>query len=287
MLTATPRFAALVTAGVIATMFALMLLLEWRFPLRKTVESKPRRIFRNLVLAALAAAVGTFVQLPILVPLSRWVGAHRFGLLNVIPMPKLASTIAAVVLLDYTLWWWHWASHRIPFLWRFHLVHHVDRDLDASTALRFHFGEHALSTLYRGAQIAILGASPLAVWIWQLILFASVLFHHSNVALPIAWERRLVRLIVTPRMHGIHHSERFHETDSNWSSLLSWWDYLHRTLVLNVPHRTITIGIPAFLDPRDVTLGRVLAMPFVRQRRAWDVREPARTEATPAAMLSA
>lgn len=277
-----------VTCGVIAGVFGLMLLLEWRFPLRAAVEPKARRVVRNLVIAALAAGVGTFVQLPILVPLSRWVGEHRFGLLNVIPMPRAASLVAGVVLLDYTLWWWHWASHRVPLLWRFHLVHHVDRDLDASTALRFHFGEHALSTLYRCAQIAILGASPLAVWTWQLILFASVLFHHANVALPIAWERRLVRLIVTPRMHGIHHSERFHETDSNWSSLLSWWDYLHRTLVLNVPQQSVRIGIPAFHDPRDVTLGRAIAIPFVSQRKAWPVREAPNAEPrTSSATLSA
>lgn len=277
----------LITCAVVAGMFALMLVLEHRFPLRHAVEPKARRVARNLTLAALSAAVGALIQLPLLVPLAQWVETHRFGLLNLVPLRGAASLVAGIVLLDYTLWWWHWASHRVPFLWRFHLVHHVDRDLDASTALRFHFGEHTLSFVYRAAQIALLGASSQAVWLWQLILFASILFHHANVELPIAWERRLVRLVVTPRMHGIHHSERFHETDSNWSSLLSWWDYLHGTLLLNVPQQTIRIGIPAYQDPRDVTVRRILAIPFEKQRKAWPIREPAHTEKESPMQLSA
>jgi sterol desaturase/sphingolipid hydroxylase (fatty acid hydroxylase superfamily) len=175
----------------------------------------------------------------------------------------------AVLFLDYTLWWWHWANHVVPFLWRFHLVHHVDRDLDASTALRFHFGELALSVGWRALQITVIGAEPYAVWLWQTILFASILFHHSNVRLPIGWERWMVRLVVTPRMHGIHHSDRREETDSNWSSILSVWDLLHRTLVLDVPQHEVTIGVAAYAREEDVTLGRILALPFRPRLDDW------------------
>src|SRR6185369_8913232 len=116
------------------------------------------------------------LQVPLLIPISRWALTHRAGLLNLIAMPAALQVGLSVVLLDYTLWFWHYANHRVPFLWRFHLVHHVDRDLDASTAMRFHFGEQGLSVVYRCAQIAVIGATPLAVWIWQTILFASILF---------------------------------------------------------------------------------------------------------------
>jgi sterol desaturase/sphingolipid hydroxylase (fatty acid hydroxylase superfamily) len=191
---------------------------------------------------------------------------HRAGVLNAIAMPAAVQTVLSILLLDYTLWFWHYANHRVPFLWRFHLVHHVDRDMDTSTALRFHFGEHALSMLYRAAQIVILGATPFAVWTWQVILFASILFHHSNLELPIAWERRLVRFVVTPRMHGVHHSDQLSETNSNWSSLFSCWDYLHRTILLAVPQNDVTIGVPAYRTASDVTIGRILLLPFVRQR---------------------
>ncbi|HEX3583705.1 MAG TPA: sterol desaturase family protein [Thermoanaerobaculia bacterium] len=258
---------AVITGSVIVVVFGTMLLLERHRPLRREVESKSRRMARNLTVAATALAVSMLLQLPLLVPLSRWTMARRAGLLNLVAMPSALRTAIAIVLLDYTLWFWHYANHRIPLLWRFHLVHHVDRDMDASTALRFHFGEQALSILYRCVQIVIIGATPFSVWLWQAILFASILFHHSNVELPIAWERRLVRLIVTPRMHGIHHSDRLNETNSNWSSLFSWWDYLHRTIILGVPQDAVTIGVPAYRNPSDVTIGRILLLPFVRQRR--------------------
>ncbi len=269
MITQPPRFAVAITAAVIAIVFGAMLILEYRRPLRRSVEPKLRRVVRNLVVAGLAVATATLLQLPVLVPLSRWVLEKRIGILQMTALPTAVHVIAAVVLLDYTLWIWHWANHRVPFLWRFHLVHHVDRDLDTSTALRFHFGEHALSLLYRSAQIVIIGASPLAVWTWQLVLFASILFHHANIELPAAFERHLVRFIVTPRMHGIHHSDHLNETNSNWSSLLSCWDFLHRTILLSVPQRDVVIGVPAFQDWREVTIGKILVLPFRRRGEDW------------------
>jgi sterol desaturase/sphingolipid hydroxylase (fatty acid hydroxylase superfamily) len=175
----------------------------------------------------------------------------------------------AVVLLDYTLWHWHRWTHRVPFLWRFHLVHHVDRDLDASTALRFHFGEMALSVPYRVLQVLAIGADAFSLSLWQALLLPAILFQHSNLRLPLALERVLVRVVVTPRMHGIHHSNVQSETDSNWSSLLSAWDYLHGTALLGVPQQAVQIGVPAYARPEAVTLGRILALPFRRQGADW------------------
>jgi sterol desaturase/sphingolipid hydroxylase (fatty acid hydroxylase superfamily) len=265
-----PRFAMAITAAVIAIVFGAMLILEHVRPLRPSVEPKLRRNLRNFGVGAIAVALATIVQLPVLMPLSRWVLERKIGLLHLTELSPAAHAVAAIVLLDYTLWIWHWANHRVPFLWRFHLVHHVDRDLDSSTALRFHFGEHFLSLFYRSVQIVIIGASPMALWMWQLILFASILFHHANVALPVGVERALVRVIVTPRMHGIHHSDYRDETNSNWSSMLSCWDYLHRTILLSVPQREIVIGVPAFRDATQVTLGKILLLPFLRRGKDWE-----------------
>jgi sterol desaturase/sphingolipid hydroxylase (fatty acid hydroxylase superfamily) len=161
----------------------------------------------------------------------------------------------------------------VPLLWRFHLVHHADGDLDASTALRFHFGEMALSVPWRALQVIVIGADPGALGLWQALLVPSILFHHSNVRLPIGLERALVRVLVTPRMHGIHHSTYRNETDSNWSSLLSVWDYLHGTALLAVPQREVRIGVPAFADPRTRTLGRMLRLPFRRRGDDWQSPE--------------
>jgi sterol desaturase/sphingolipid hydroxylase (fatty acid hydroxylase superfamily) len=246
-----------------------MLLAEALAPLRPTVESKFRRIVRNLSTGGVSLAVMSLVQAPLLQPVASWIVRERIGLLQIVGWPSWIETLLAIALLDYTLWWWHWANHRIPFFWRFHLVHHVDRDLDASTALRFHFGELALSIPVRAAQMIAIGVNPANLWLWQTILFGSILFHHANVRLPLSLERVLARIIVTPRMHGIHHSDRLDETNSNWSSLLSVWDFLHRTFRLDVPDERITIGVPAYHDAQDVTIGKILVLPFQRQRDDW------------------
>ena len=246
-----------------------MLAAEAVAPLRRRVESKLRRIVRNLTMAGVSLALMTVLQAPLLQPVAAWIVRDEIGLLQNVAWPRWLETILAVVLLDYTLWWWHWASHRVPLLWRFHLVHHVDRDMDASTALRFHFGELALSIPVRALQMIAIGVDPRSLWLWQTILFASILFHHADLRLPLALERVLVRLIVTPRMHGIHHSAREDETHTNWSSLLSAWDVLHRTFRFDVPDERITIGIPAYREAEDVTIGKILAMPFRRQKDDW------------------
>lgn len=259
----------MLVASVAAAAFVVLLLLEHLRPLRARVEPASRRLARNLAVGALSLLVTLPLQLALLVPFSQWVAAHRVGLLHAVALPRAARTVVAFLLLDYTLWIWHWASHRVPLLWRFHLVHHVDRDLDASTALRFHFGELALSVVWRAVQIAAIGAEPAAVAVWQIVLFVSILFHHSNLRLPARIERVLVRIVVTPRMHGIHHAQREEWTHSNWSSILTCWDALHRTLRLRVPDEEIRIGVPAYDDPAAVMLPRLLLLPFRRRRDDW------------------
>src|ERR1044071_2674985 len=260
------------TAAIIAGMFAAMLIAETFAPLRRPVESKLRRVVRNLTIGGAALAITPWLQALLLHPTAAWIARSRVGLLQLVQWPPWVETLVAIVLLDYTLWWWHWANHRVPFLWRFHVVHHADRDLDASTALRFHFGELALSVPVRALQMIVIGVEPHALWLWQTIVFASILFHHSNLRLPVAVERVLVRVIVTPRMHGIHHSDRSSETDSNWSNLLSAWDYLHRTIRLDVAQPEITIGVPGYADPADVTIGKMLIDPFRRQHGKSDLK---------------
>jgi sterol desaturase/sphingolipid hydroxylase (fatty acid hydroxylase superfamily) len=258
-----------VGAFVLAAGLTAMAAVETVRPLRHRREPRLRRTVRNLTTGALSLAVVTFLQAPILMPLVQWAEQHRIGLLNLVRLPAAVEVVTAVLLLDYTLWHWHRINHRVPFFWRFHLVHHVDRDMDASTALRFHFGEHALSIGWRVLQVMAIGPSPAAIWIFHALLVASILFHHSNTRLPVRLERILVRLVVTPRMHGIHHSDWRNETNSNWSSLLSSWDYLHRTILLSIPQEKVVVGVPAYQAPEDITIGRILWMPFRRQREDW------------------
>jgi sterol desaturase/sphingolipid hydroxylase (fatty acid hydroxylase superfamily) len=258
-----------VTPIAVAIAFVLSLLLEAGFPLRRQRDPRLRRVGRNLVVAALGVATIELLQIPILIPVSSWTMQKGAGLLNRFGAHGALRIGMSLLLLDYTLWFWHWINHRVPFFWRFHSVHHVDRDMDASTALRFHFGELGLSVLFRALQIVAIGSDPLSVSIYQTLLFLSILFHHSNTRLPLPVERVLVRFIVTPRMHGIHHSSYENEANTNWSSLLSAWDYLHRTIRLDVPQDSIEIGVAAYQNPNAVTLGKILAMPFTRREKDW------------------
>lgn len=249
-------------AGLVLGTFAAVLLAETRRPLRRRTQDKVRRDARNLAMASLSAAAIALAERPVVGPLSRRVHERRWGLVKRLGLPAWAEAAAAVVLLDYTLYLWHVLTHKIPLLARFHRVHHADLDMDASTALRFHFGEMVLSVPWRAAQVALIGASPLPLSAWQTLTTMAILFHHSNTRLPAGLERGLAKLIVTPRMHGIHHSIVEDETDANWSTILAWPDYLHGTARLDVPQDEIVIGVAALRDPRALTLGRLVALPW-------------------------
>ena len=258
--------------------FAALLWFERRRPLRDSVESKTIRSGRNLAVAGLAGAALQLFENPVVAPLTKFVEEKNFGLLKLVRLPKWLETIFAVALLDYTLYVWHVLTHRVPFLWRFHVVHHIDLDLDASTAVRFYFAEMTISVAWRAAQILLIGVSPTSFAAWQMFLFPSILFHHSNVKLPVDLERKLNRFIVTPRLHGIHHSTVQNETDSNWSSGLTVWDYLHGTLKTDVPQERIIIGVPAYQNPSDVTLPKILPLPFEEQKNDWQLPEARKPE---------
>jgi sterol desaturase/sphingolipid hydroxylase (fatty acid hydroxylase superfamily) len=259
-----------------------LLWLERRRPLRRAVEPKPRREGRNLTVAALSAAAIQLTELPVVQPLARLVERRRWGLIQRLGLPTWLEVPLAVALMDYTLYLWHILVHKAPCLWRFHQVHHVDLDLDASTAVRFHFAEMVLSVPFRAAQVVVLGVSPLSLSVWQTLTLMEVIFHHSNVELPWEVERWLSQIIVTPRMHGIHHSVVEEETNSNWSSGLTLWDRLHGTLRLNIPQDEILIGVPGYRDSAEVTLAKILVMPFAEQRPTWPTpgRSSARSNGT-------
>lgn len=256
-------------AGALAAVY----LLEKKRPLRPSQESKRLRNGRNLAMAATAAGAMYLLENPVAERAASLVEHKRIGLLKILRLPKWLDLVASVVLLDYTLYLWHVLTHRVDFLWRFHVVHHIDVDLDASTALRFHFGEIAISVVWRAAQIIIIGVSPDSLKVWRTLLLPLVVFHHSNIELGSAIEHALSKFLVTPRLHGIHHSVVRAETDSNWSSGLSIWDRLHGTFRDIREYDGVTIGVPAFRRPSDLELRSLLEMPFVEQRPSWESTE--------------
>lgn len=267
---------------VLSAVFVLLLLLEHLFPLRRRTCSVLRRLLVNLAVAALAFGASAVTVRPVVVSLLGWTEAREFGLVHLLPLPPVGRAVLGFLLMDLAFYYWHRVNHRWPFLWRFHNVHHIDPDLDVSTSFRFHFGEVALSVAFRVIQVTLSGVSGWTFGVYELAFQLNTLFHHSNLRLPIAVERPLNRVLVTPRMHGIHHSQVRAETDSNFSVVLSWWDRLHGTLRINVPQDAIAIGVPGYTLPGDHTLWHALTLPFRRQREYWRRPDGTAVERDPA-----
>jgi len=268
-------WAGFARGAAIAAAALAIFIAERRWPLREQTQPALRRAARNATLGAMSMAVVALVQTPVTQPLARAAERRRRGLVQRLPLPRWTQDALAFLLMDYTMYAWHVATHRSPVLWRFHLVHHVDLDLDSSTALRFHAADMAISVPYRMLQVVLIGTSPRALRIWQNWFFLSVLFHHSNVRLPMPLERTIARFLTTPRMHGVHHTAVREATDSNWSSGLSLWDHLHGTFRLGEPQPDGPIGVPAYRSCDETRLLPSLTLPFSDQRDAWTPAAPA------------
>ncbi|MFL6539782.1 MAG: sterol desaturase family protein [Chthoniobacterales bacterium] len=255
-----------VGSPVFIALFALLLVVQRRYPLRRQHFTVLQRLVRNFVLSLPAFVLLRILLIPIPLGVSVWATQRQFGLLHLVSLGTVFSAIAAFLLMDWAYYWWHYGMHRIPFFWRFHNVHHTDLDLDVTTAARFHFGEILLSVPFRILLVAGFGISPLVYLAYEIVFESASIFHHSNWRLPLGVERALNHVIVTPRMHGIHHSIVQRETDSNWGTVFCWWDKIHRSLRRDIPQDAIVIGVPAYRDEKELTVGSLWVLPFRRQR---------------------
>ncbi|MGE5524187.1 MAG: sterol desaturase family protein [Rhodospirillaceae bacterium] len=253
----------------VAAAAVVLFVLERLFPLRRPKSRLASRLVVNAAVSATAIATGFLIVTPVAASLLLRVSQNEWGLTRLLSANAILQGVVAFLLLDLSFYYWHRANHAWPILWRFHNAHHIDPDLDVTTAVRFHFVEIGFSAAFRALQVIVIGGPPSAFVAYEIAFQLNTLFHHSNVRLPLRAERLLNLFLVTPRMHGIHHSERFHEMNSNWSSVFSWWDRIHGTLRLNVPQSQIRIGVAGYARPQDNTVRAVLAMPFRRQRDYW------------------
>lgn len=195
---------------------------------------------------------------------ARWADRNDFGLLHWSNLSLWPHAIVAVLLLDFWTYWWHWMNHRIPFLWRFHRMHHSDPLMDVTTANRFHLGEIFMSSVLRIGLIALIGIRLWELVLYEIFLFAVVQFHHANIDLPERLDRWLRYLIPTPAMHKIHHSRNPPETDSNYSSLLSVWDRIFGSFRLRENSREIQFGLDGWDAPEHQQVSGLLKTPLAR-----------------------
>lgn len=264
-----PLNGGLATALVVAGAYVLLLAAGLLFPLRKAKRRLMPRLLTNAAMTGLTFATGALLVRTTALRVSAWSAAAGFGLLHWAVLPLALEFGLGFLLMDLTFYWWHRANHAVPLLWRFHNAHHIDPDLDVTTGFRFHMVEVAYSTPFRALQVSVIGVSPLLYITYELVFQLATLFHHSNMRLPIGVERMVNKIAVTPRMHGIHHSVVREETNSDYSVIFRWWDWLHRSLRLDVPQPQVEIGVPGYQKDEDNRLRNALLMPFREQRPYW------------------
>jgi sterol desaturase/sphingolipid hydroxylase (fatty acid hydroxylase superfamily) len=197
-----------------------------------------------------------------LLGVTAWAHARSFGLLNLIALPAWLHWAGAIVLFDCWQYWWHRFNHQVPFLWRFHAVHHSDAEMDASSGVRFHTGEMVLSMLARLLVLPVIGLSLPQLLVYETMSLPVILFHHANLRVSNRADRCLRFVITTPWMHYVHHSRFQPETDSNYTSFLSVWDRLFGSFRLRDKPAEISLGLDGYTEHEWRELMGLLAAPF-------------------------
>lgn len=240
--------------GLVLLALLAFLVLERLFPMARIIGGA-RRVLRNLTLAVVNAGLSWAVVVPVSALAAGWAPDWR-------PLwwSGWPGLVIDLLLLDFWIYWWHRANHVLPFLWRFHEVHHLDETLDASSALRFHFGEVLISSLVRALVIFLLGLPLAHVVIFETLLAVATMFHHSNLRLPSWFERPLSLVLVTPSIHWVHHHARRADTDSNYSTVLSVWDRMFGSRSATARTPDMAIGVEG---RRDRDIAGLLRKPFI------------------------
>ena len=265
--------------------FVCMALLEARYPARKAVLDRKTRWVGNLSMVALGALISRVLLPATLVGVSVWAQQEDFGLFNVMlgyaqsgsSLTGISDAVESsgvvfavivtlsVILLDMIIYWQHRLFHTVPLLWRFHKMHHADSHMDTTTGLRFHPVEIAISLGVKAAAVALLGIPAVAIVIFEVALNGFALFNHANIRLSQKWDDKVGRVLITQRLHRIHHSQAKAESNSNYGFSVSWWDRLFNSFTPRAQYsdETLPIGqkdVPAVKE--NASIRALLMQPF-------------------------
>lgn len=259
--------------GIFISILVLMMGFEAVFPRKTRALGRTRRWTSNLLIVIIDSIFVRFLFPIVAVGVAALSVKNGWGFFNFTPLPDWLEIAIAIILLDMAIYWQHVAFHRIPFFWSFHKVHHVDRDIDVTTGLRFHPIEIGFSLVYKLAVVLILGAPVLAVILFEIILNGCAMFNHSNVKLPLSVDRILRRFIVTPDMHRVHHSTRMGETNSNYGFSISLWDRIFRSYIdqPEAGHDDMVIGLEEHqsMGPSSLTWSLLLPFKSIKKMENW------------------
>lgn len=259
---------AFLRLGAFFTIFMLLICLEWSFPRRKLAIPRMRRWMSNIGISIFNTA---FVK--VIFPVAG-IGAallakeKQWGLFNQIELPSWLGIILFLLIFDLTIYLQHRLFHAVPFLWRLHRMHHTDVDYDVTTGSRFHPVSILLSSIIKFLLVVALGAAPIAILIAEVLLNATSMFNHSNLKIPVGWDRHLRRFIVTPDMHRVHHSVVPSEHSHNFGFNFPWWDRLLGTYLAQPRsgHEAMEIGINGFRDRKSTNFFWLLIQPLANPR---------------------
>jgi sterol desaturase/sphingolipid hydroxylase (fatty acid hydroxylase superfamily) len=259
----------LIRLGFFAGVLAIMSTWEIIAPRRTLKTSKPVRWFSNLCIVFLNTFLVRLL-FPVLAIEAALVSADRgWGVFNNIQLPVFSEVLIGIVALDFIIYIQHVLFHMLPLLWRLHMMHHADMDIDVTTGTRFHPLEIFISMGIKITSIALLGVSAWTVLMFEVLLNATAMFNHSNAYMPLGLDRIVRLFLVTPDMHRVHHSVIIRETNSNFGFNLPWWDRLFGTYRSQPVkgHNDMNIGLANFRDPKKLTLPWMLAIPFLGKER--------------------
>ena len=250
--------------AVVASVFAVLLVLQLRMP-RRGDHSAPGRYVRNLSLPLISAAIVYLLPPLTLVGLATLLAERQLGLFNLLEWPLAIEFALTIIVLDLAIYWQHRAMHELPWLWRLHRLHHTDVNFELTLGLRFHPFEIVFSLLCKALVIAALGAAPLAVLCYEILLAAFALFSHADIRIAKRWDQGLRRFVITPDWHRVHHSVHREETDSNYGNLLSIWDRLFGSATEQPRdgHLGMRLGLDEFRDDASQRLRGMLMQPFL------------------------
>lgn len=285
---------AVIRLSVFLGVFVLMAVLEALLPAREAVLSRKTRWLGNLSMVVMGALVSRILLPATLVGVSLWAQQKGIGVFNVLldAVPADASSsnqllnsgeplnnsstylvhiaivTLSVLLLDMLIYWQHRLFHTVPMLWRFHKMHHADSHVDTTTGLRFHPVEIAMSLGIKAAAVVILGVPAIAIVIFEVALNGFALFNHANIRLPQKWDDRIGLVLITQRLHRIHHSQAKNESNSNYGFSVSWWDRLFNSFTPRAAFsdETLPIGqkdVPA--TKKNASIIAFLQQPFKKR----------------------
>ncbi|MBF0295233.1 MAG: sterol desaturase family protein [Magnetococcales bacterium] len=255
---------AVLRLGIFLGVFVLVAVWEGVAPRRKRTLTRRERWLPNLGLVAIDTALVRLLFPVTAVALAALGQQRGWGMLNQFSWPEWEKVLLAVILLDLVIYLQHVAFHALPVLWRLHMVHHADLDLDVTSGLRFHPVEILLSMGIKLAAVHAIGAPPSAVLIFEVLLNGMAMFNHGNIRMPERIDRTLRWLLVTPDMHRSHHSHLAPEANMNFGFNLSLWDRILGTYWPKPVegHEEMEIGLEHQREPKQCQpLMALLLMP--------------------------